>query len=376
MKSPDILDFAKLLEPIPGDNPAGSDVRTDFSPTSVYQQVNEAQKLARRVEKQFLEAYGDKDFQPSAPPDWKPVLKLGQQLLIEKTKDLEITSWMIEALARLHGMAGLRDGFRLARELVEKFWDHIYPRPDEDGLATTVGKIAGLNGLDAEGTLIRPIALLPITKPGGARAMNSTDFMTVAKLDGMDDAKQRAKTEEETGLSRKIYDAAVAESGADFYRTMLADLDAALEEYQKLGEFLDERCGADSPPTSKVREALNNVRDIVAPIVAKYAPVEAPAEDGQPAAEGDAALVPQNGIPAAAVAAGAVRNREDAFRLLLKVADFFEQTEPHSPVSFALKQAVRWGEMNLPELLTELLPDKGPRENLFRLLGIPQQEES
>ena len=62
--------------------------------------------------------------------------------------------------------------------------------------------------------------------------------------------------------------------------------------------------------------------------------------------------------------------REDAFRSLLQVADFFRRTEPHSPVSYALEQAVRWGRMPLPELLQELISDEAVRKDLFRRTGI------
>jgi len=65
-----------------------------------------------------------------------------------------------------------------------------------------------------------------------------------------------------------------------------------------------------------------------------------------------------------------VMTRDDALEGLLKVADFFRRTEPHSPVSYALEQAVRWGRMPLPKLLEDLVSDSGVREEMFRRLGI------
>jgi type VI secretion system protein ImpA len=53
------------------------------------------------------------------------------------------------------------------------------------------------------------------------------------------------------------------------------------------------------------------------------------------------------------------------------VADYFRQSEPHSPVSYALEQAVRWGRMPLPDLLAELIPDESARTNMLRMTGIP-----
>ncbi len=91
--------------------------------------------------------------------------------------------------------------------------------------------------------------------------------------------------------------------------------------------------------------------------------------------EGEAGeLVSQEGGPM--VAAGRVMTREQAFEGLSRVADFFEQTEPHSPVSFALRQVIRWGRMSLPELLTELISDESVRSEMFRRAGIPHPNDS
>jgi type VI secretion system protein ImpA len=75
-------------------------------------------------------------------------------------------------------------------------------------------------------------------------------------------------------------------------------------------------------------------------------------------------------VPGGPTRSGEIRDREDAFQTLLKVADFFRRTEPHTPVSYALEQAVRWGRMALPELLAELIPDEQPRVTLFKQVGI------
>ena len=66
--------------------------------------------------------------------------------------------------------------------------------------------------------------------------------------------------------------------------------------------------------------------------------------------------------------------REEAFGVLLTIAQFFRKTEPHSPVSYALEQVVRWGKMPLPQLLVDVLPEEVPRQQLFRLVGIPHGE--
>jgi len=69
-----------------------------------------------------------------------------------------------------------------------------------------------------------------------------------------------------------------------------------------------------------------------------------------------------------------LRSREEAFARLLELAEFFRKTEPHTPVSYALEQAVRWGRMPFPELMAELLPEEAPRKNLYRQVGVRPPE--
>ena len=157
MSSEEVLDFGALLAPIPGDNAAGEDLREDFTPDSVYRRIRAARSEARDAERRVV-FDDEEDVSAGEPANWRPILDLAPQVIGERSKDLEVTALLIEALAREHGYAGLRDGFRLARELVERFWDDLYPLPDEDdGLYARVAPLAGLNGQEGEGLLIRPV---------------------------------------------------------------------------------------------------------------------------------------------------------------------------------------------------------------------------
>ncbi|HRJ61982.1 MAG TPA: type VI secretion system protein TssA, partial [Azospirillaceae bacterium] len=80
------------------------------------------------------------------------------------------------------------------------------------------------------------------------------------------------------------------------------------------------------------------------------------------------------------VGSGVIASREDAFRALLQIADFFRKTEPHSPISYTLEEAVRRGRMTLAELLEELITDESARKHFLVASGVrppePKQEES
>ena len=68
--------------------------------------------------------------------------------------------------------------------------------------------------------------------------------------------------------------------------------------------------------------------------------------------------------------AGAVNSRTDAFRRLTEISEFFRKTEPHSPISYILSRAVKWGDMPLDQLILELIPESSARDTYRSLTGI------
>jgi type VI secretion system protein ImpA len=368
MPAPEILDFAKLLAPIPGDKPTGIDFRADPSPASPYYVIKDARSAARAAERQLL---GADEEATGPPPDWKPIVQHGTKALAEKTKDLEITAYLIEALVRQHGFVGLRDGLRLARELVEKFWDGLYPLPDEEGVATRVAPLTGLNGDDAEGTLITPITRIPITDGPSAGKLTTGNYNEAQALNKIADPKVKEKKIAEGALSPEAFQKAVAETPAKFFKDLVEGLTQCSEEYARLCAVLDEKCGSNAPPSSNIRSALSACLDVIKEVARDKLQAAAPAQD--------ASTPDKDGAAGAAAAGpggvmGVIRDREDAFTHLIKVADFFRRTEPQSPVPFAIEQVVRWGRMPLPDLLNELIPEEGPRKNLFKFIGIHPPE--
>ncbi len=369
MASPSVLSVAELLTPIPGDNPAGRAVREDFSPRSVYQSIKLARNTARAAERKSIGG-GDAGGGDTERPDWRPVLQLVPKVIAEESKDLEIAAWLIEALVREHGFAGLRDGIRLVQGLVEQFWDNLYPMPDEDGMVTRVAPLTGLNGEDADGVLINPILNVPITAPQSVRPVSLIDFKQATDLERIDDPDKRTQRIDDGAVSLEVFEKSVRETPSPFFHNLLEDITVCAGEFEKLCTLLDEKCGRGSdghplaPPSSSIRNALKAVQDKVEQIV-KERP--APLEDGpigQESAPPDEAGASKGGR------GDSVRNRQDALRLVLRTAEFFKRTEPHSPIAYLLEQAVRWGNMSLPDLWAELMPEETQRSQVFKLAGI------
>jgi type VI secretion system protein ImpA len=365
MPSAEVLDFARLLEPIPGDSPTGADLRADPSPGSAYYAVKDGRNQARAAERQIM-LDGE---ETASPPDWKPVIRHAIEALADKSKDLEITAYLIEALVRQHGFAGLRDGFRLARELAERYWDGLYPTPDDEGLTTRVAPLTGLNGDDAEGTLINPIARVPLTEGSSHGPYAYYHYQQAGALSQVADEEARNKRLQAGAASMDMLEKAVAETPAAFFVNLVEDLSACQEEFERLRTLLDDKCNGQGPPASNIRAALTACLDTVKALARDKLAVAVPPPEAPAGGDGRAAEPPADG-QAAGPLGGPLRSRDEAFRTLLQVAEYFRKYEPHSPVSYALEQAVRWGQMSLPELLSELIPDEGPRQHLFKQVGI------
>lgn len=366
-QSPAVVEFDALLAPVPGDSPTGADLRADDSPVSPYYKIKDARNAARAAERAAI-------MDPAAEPaDWQPVLKQAPMLLAEKAKDLEIVAWYIEALVRTHGMAGLRDGFRLARQLCETYWDKLFPSIETEGVEGRVAPLTGLNGDDSEGTLIGPIRNVSVTGGSSVGPFSVWQYEQALEVDKIADQEAKQRRIDAGAIAMKDVLTAVKETSAGQFRTLRDDLAAAREEFAKLCTVLDEKAGSASPPASNIRAALEKFGDTFAFVTAGLILDEsAAAVQGGEGAAADAggAGARAGGGGAATGDPNVIRTREDAFRTLERVADFFRQTEPHSPLAYALNQAVRWGRMPLPDLLTELIPDEAARTSFFRITGI------
>lgn len=372
MASPDVIDFDRLLAPISETSVSGENLRQNTSPSSPYYLLKDARKAARDKERRGAIEAAEV---PDARTEWRSVFQQAETLLAEHSKDLEITAWLIEALVRLHGFAGLRDGFRLARELLTRFWDSCYP-VKEDGVEERVAPLAGLNGQDAEGTLIVPIRNVAITEGSSVGPpFASWHFQQAVALQQIADPAIRDKRVEAGAVSMDLIDKASVETDASFFKARYEELDQCLDEFNSLDQRLEELCGVElAPPSSNIRNELIACQQALR-YVGKSALDESGAAEGTESGAADEVSVGE-ASDHVNVSGGYPRDREQAFKTLLQLADFFRRNEPHSPLSYTIEQAVRWGRMPLPDLMDEIIADENARQNVFRLAGIrkPDQE--
>ncbi|GIX10564.1 type VI secretion system protein TssA [Elioraea sp.] len=366
----DGFDLARFLQPIDGEDPAGTDLRQDFAPGSTYYRLRDARAEARAAER----AMDANPEEATVPPQWRTIEDLAAKALETQSKDLEIAAWYTEALLRHHGFAGLAAGVGLMRGLVESFWDGLHPRPDEDGIATTVAAVAGLNGDGGDGTLAQPIRKVPLFADMQGNPIALWQIEQADALAGLDAERREARIAAGALTVEAIERAAALQKPAH-WAALIPAIRAALEAWQALGAALDARAGRDAPPTSAVRGLLEQVLAAALRFAGPNAPAEGEAEDEAAAAETEAGETSEAGAtpgprPRGAARPGEIATREDALRLLEEVARWFRRSEPHSPLSYTLEEAVRRGRMTLPDLLQETLADETARNAFLTALGI------
>jgi len=370
---PEGFDLAALVAPIPGEMRAGQDLREDKSPESLYFRLRDARREASAAERAADAPKDDSDPRPvdAAPVSpilqWRIVRELATEALSLHSKDLEIAAWLTEALLRDAGLSGLTSGFRLLAELVENYWDDLFPQPDEEGIATRVAPVAALNGVGREGTLILPLRKIVLyERPQDSSPLYFWQYELSADIAASGNAEQRQERYE----ARRLPPFEAIENEAPLVHPRLAelrrDVGAAAEAWQKLGRVFDDRAGADGPPTSGIRDVLEKIRFAADRLAA---PDQNVSEVNTPPAETSAPGTSPEKTDGAPAATG-LASREEALRALAQIADYFRRTEPLSPISYTLQEAVRRGRMTWPELLEEIVPDPMSRSAILSNLGI------
>lgn len=359
------IDIDALLAPLDGsDGGAGQDLRADYSPSSPYQRLRDA-RAAARAEERARDADGDTE--APVAEGWRAVAQVGVDALAGRSKDLEIASWLTEALVRQHGLDGLAAGATLIRGLCDSYWDWAFPLPDDEGLDGRAAPIGGLAGAGADGTIMQPLRRLALFHRTDGSPLGLYQWDQAEETDGIAN-EERRQARRDAGVPEIATLEAEARMDRAFMAGIAQSASAALDAWRAMEAVTESRFGAEAPSTRNVSVILDRIMEVTRRLLGPEA-APAPVEE--------AATSQTQGAPAAASAptpggggGGAIRTREDALRELGRIADFFRATEPHSPLAYTLEEAVRRGRMSLPELLAEIMPDEEARHGMLARLGI------
>jgi type VI secretion system protein ImpA len=329
------LPTADLLAPIPGDAPAGADLR--YAPT--YTQLTEARR--------------EEDDAPQG--EWKRarkvaeydvVVKVATDALATKSKDLMIAAWLTEALTRREGFAGLAYGLDLVRGLVDKYWDGVFPQIDEGDLGLRVRPLNWIgSGLEPS------VKAVPLNRAGH-------DFITYTlsrqlgyeSAVSSDNTKKAARQKEIDGgkVPPEEFDKSFEGTPKAWYKQLVAALDKSQSSLAALDAQGNEKFGDDAPSFSKLQSALEAVHHLASQLLEKKLLAD-PDPPEVVAAEAAAAAV-ASGAPAPAEGAPRVMSAEptdinDATMRVVSAARWLRKNSPSNPASYLLLRGLRWGEV-------------------------------
>jgi type VI secretion system protein ImpA len=273
--------------------------------------------------------------------------------------------------------------------LQQNFWDTCFPEVDE---GDQEGRANAIEWLDKQ--VSWAVQEVPLTSGTNGLSFfaweDSKRFDIPENLDTLETADQekfsqlRAQAEAERRTTGDMWRKAKAQSRRAFYEQLNFTLDECWAAYQALDKTIEEKFDSKQMPgMNALKKILDTIRTAIQKIVEekrKEEPdaVEAGAETGAgDMANGEASLEGYtSGGAGVATATGAVRSRQDALKRLADVAEFFRKTEPHSPVSYLVQRAVKWGNMPLSDWLGEVIKDENVLGQLRETLGFGSYTES
>ncbi len=324
-----------LLNPIPGTDPAGIDLRYD----PVYDKIKEARLQDDDAPQ------GDWQRERKTA-DFGLVAKLAGDALASRSKDLQLAAWLTEAQLHREGFPGLLAGLTLIRTLLLDFWDGLHPPLEEGDPELRAAPLAWIGY-----SLASVVRTVPLNRSGHDFFKYKESRTVGYEADASTDQKVRQQAIADGKLTAEDFDKGFEATPKTWYKGVAADLNGCLEALETLDALSRERFGEASPNFAKLQEALAEVQRVVRQLLAKKLELDPdPPEPEAPRAPdgGDASTAgstaPQEGADRQMTTTEAV-DRADATARVVAAARFLRRTEPRNPASYLLLRGFRWGEV-------------------------------
>ena len=355
------IDVEQLLKPISEANPAGGDYRHSA--------------LRDAIESKRKEAMSDEVTASQAVGIWAEVAALAQNGLKTLAKDLQLAARLTEALTKVHGFAGCRDGLQLMRRLVEECYDRLSPPldPDDPDPDYYANEFASLN--DQNRGMLYPYTIRSCPLLQTEQGPKSAEDFAQAQA-------AKAKTPTATADFEQLIDQAIRAASYDQLRNNTEDIGQALEEVAKISTI------ANTHPVlrgrfgfTNVKQALDRCKQLADELLKRKGPppTDSPGPAPADASAGAAGAAVAAGavagvIPGSAAIAATIASREDIYRTLRTASDLLRQIEPHSPIPYLLDKAIALGRLSFPELIRELVRDADILSGINREFGLKPPE--
>ena len=362
------LELEGLLKVISDEAPCG----IDCSFSNEFYAIKKA-----RIQDDPLLEQGDWVAEPKQA-DWAFVSSQSIELLTEKTKDIRLYGWLLEAWSNLYGFEGIAKGLELTQQSLTEFWMLLHPEIAEDDLDQRLGLLQGL--INQLPVLIKKTAIT-----NTAISYSLMDYEALLHQQNLRRKHAEDYDDVPTNTSLEQFEQELFNTSKSFqYKNYQAFLEI-LKQWNILREVLDGLMGVDAPSFAAIESQLESLHSNLKKIYKTEAFGLQPAVTTADSAEEKSAADQQTSTQLTehiAVAASAINqpfqpqmqshvaNREQAMQVLQEISDYFQLNEPHSPVSYMLQKTIKWSQMPLHEWLAQVIKHEDPLEAVHEILGV------
>jgi type VI secretion system ImpA family protein len=354
---PLLTDLDRLLAPISPESPCGEWLR--------YEGTHEQIRDARREDDVGLpQGVWQTELKQA---NWAAVEGLCAEALAQRSKDLQLAVWLLEAWIQLDGFAGAARGLELMHRLCATFWDQMYPQISDD-LGARLAPLQWVND-----KLSRRLRLLRLTHPAieGVQAYTLADWDAILHNPVGDNAAREAN------MAR--FQQSVTITTYPWFAAMNESVLETLRQVRAFDDLIDDKAGKLSPGLIKFRTEATSVAELMETMLdATRSQLPAPPEP-EPAppvpltletmiANEAEDMSPSSGP--SGYASNRIRTRAEAYSQLEEIAAFLHENDPHSPTPYLIWRAVSWGNLHFDELLPELIRDQGELSDIIKLLRL------
>jgi type VI secretion system protein ImpA len=332
------IEIEKLLAEISSESPCGVDLEYDPEFTALEQ-------AARGKSEQQV---GD-NIVPAEEPDWSDIRRRAEALLT-RTKDARVAMLLARALTRTDNIVGASAGLTLTKELLTRYWDHLHPGLDPDDDHDPTMRLNALAPLADPDTLLRDVRNSFLVRPGPHGRVMVRDIMVVlGKFPAVEGTPSQAELE-----------GAIRTAGAQNAVPVDAAR-AALQSVQAMQALFSDKVGSDRAPDLKpLSDMLKAVVQVCDSVLGAGESEESGSTESSPA---------EGGAPVKT--SGDIRSREDAIRMLNRVCEYLERTEPANPAPLFIRRAQHLMTKSFVEIIQDLAPDSFSQ--IQKMTGLDKQ---
>lgn len=279
---------------------------------------------------------------PGKDPNWREVRNDGIKLL-GQTHDLRIVLPLIQALIHTDGLSGLLDGLGLLQNLIERYWDSLYPLLDAEDNNDPTERMILLGTLSQSEPVLLPVSKAPIVESPKLGRYCFRDFQIAT-------GKLPAPKQSENLPPLATIEAAFTDSDLEGLKASNQIVNASVDALSNIEAFLLDRVGAGNAPNlMPLRDLLKEMRHLLGDQLARRGVTEAVTAEAIEAPQAAPSQI-------AGAALGAVNNRGDVIRALDLICEYYARNEPSSPVPLLLMRAKRLASKDFLEIMQELAP--------------------